>query len=100
MMTVCAWCDRFLGPDNGEITHGICGACTARQHWRDVPVLVVAAHRQELVPVIEELLRGHPELRIVVDRRRDRRRRQAGTQAGVERRSGADRRRQPDLYLG
>ena len=99
MMTVCAWCDRFLGPDNGEITHGICGACTARQHWRDVPVLVVAAHRHDLLPVLEELLRGHPELRIVVERRKDRRRQKSDSGAVVERRSGTDRRRQRDLYL-
>jgi hypothetical protein len=25
MVTVCAWCDRYLGgPNDGGITHGIC----------------------------------------------------------------------------
>lgn len=99
MLTVCAWCDRFLGPDDAEVTHGICTACTSRQRWRDSPVLVVAPHREPLVPVLRQLLQGRPEVRIVVDRRQDHRRREAAD-ASVERRSGQDRRRRPDLFLG
>jgi hypothetical protein len=100
MVTVCAWCDRYLGPENSAVTHGICAACTARQHWRDSPVLVVAAHREPLIPVLQHLLAGSPEVRIVVDRRRDERRRYDSVEApNVERRSGRDRRRRDDLFL-
>jgi hypothetical protein len=99
MLTVCAWCDRFLGPDSPDVSHGICTACTARQHWRDSPVLVVAPEREALVPVLRHLLQGRPEVRIVVDRRQDRRRREAAA-ASVERRSGQERRSRPDLFLG
>jgi hypothetical protein len=100
MVTVCAWCDRYLGPENSAVTHGICAACTARQHWRDSPVLVVAAHREPLIPVLRHLLQGSPEVRIVVDRRRDERRQPDRDAAPrVERRSGRDRRQRADLFL-
>jgi hypothetical protein len=99
MLTVCAWCDRFLGPADAEVTHGICAACTSRQHWRDSPVLVVSRDRESIAPVLRELLHGHPEVRVVVDRRQDHRRHAAPAESGVERRSGQDRRRPPDLIL-
>src|SRR5512141_2629691 len=80
MVSVCAWCERFLGVKEPQtdptITHGICKACFSRQAWTDTPVLVVSREREHLVPVLEEMLRGIPEIRLVVDRRRrDRRRR-------------------------
>ena len=101
MITVCAWCDRYLGPSETPVTHGICVACTARQHWHDSPVLVVSRHRQGMVPVLLRLLQGSPEVKIVVERRGDDRRRPrvADAQPGVERRSGQDRRRGDDLIL-
>jgi hypothetical protein len=99
MLTVCAWCDRFLGPEHVEITHGICTACTARQHWHDSPVLVVAPHRAAMVPVLRQLLQGQPEVKIVLDRRHDHRRRQDGPAADGERRSGQDRRHRADMQL-
>ncbi len=99
MFTVCAWCDRYLGSKDAEVTHGICAACTSRQHWRDSPVLVVAPHREEMVEVLRHLLRGSPEVTIVVDRRRLNRRRRALVPP-IERRSVADRRRRrTDLQL-
>jgi hypothetical protein len=98
MLTVCAWCDRFLGADT-EVSHGICGACTSRQRWRDSPVLVVSRQRESLVPVLRHLLSGDPEVQIVVDRRCDRRRREADPLAGVERRSGTDRRHRSEMFL-
>jgi len=98
MVTVCAWCDRYLGPEDTAVTHGICDACTARQHWRDAPVLVVARHREEMIPVLRHLLQGSPEVKIVLERRQDERR-QADCAPGVERRSGHDRRRRDDLAL-
>jgi hypothetical protein len=100
MVTVCAWCDRYLGPDEVPVTHGICVMCTARQHWRDSPVLVVSRHREALVPVLRHLLQGSPEVKIVVERREDERRRtRVASATGVERRSGRDRRRRSDLTL-
>jgi hypothetical protein len=101
MITVCAWCDRYLGPSGTPVTHGICEACTARQHWRDSPVLVVSRHREAMMPVLLRLLHGSPEVKIVLERRGDdrRQRRAADAEPGVERRSGQDRRRGDDLML-
>jgi hypothetical protein len=100
MVTVCAWCDRHLGPDDAVVTHGICSPCTARQHWRDSPVLVVSPHREALIPVLRHLLQGSPEVKIVLERRQDRRRRSAVVALPAEeRRSGSDRRRRGDLLL-
>jgi len=98
MVTVCAWCDRYLGPDQTPVTHGICNACTARQHWPDSPVLVVSREREGMIPVLRHLLQGFPEVKIVLERRLDERR-QAELATGVERRSGRDRRRRGDLAL-
>ena len=100
MTTVCAWCDRFLGPDDAVLTHGICTACAARQHWRDSPILVVSRHREPLIPVFRHLLQGSPEVKIVLERRQDERRGSGPAgDAKVERRSGRDRRRRSDLLL-
>ena len=98
MVTVCAWCDRYLGPNDAAITHGICSACTARQHWHETAVLVVSRHREAMIPVLRHLLQGSPEVKIVLERRQDERR-QAEFVPGVERRSGSDRRRRDDLVL-
>ena len=98
MITVCAWCDRYLGGHEVAITHGICTTCTARQHWHDSPVLVVSRERESLIPVLRHLLHGIPEVKIVLERRADERR-QATFVPGVERRSGRDRRRRDDLAL-
>lgn len=99
MVTICAWCNRYLGPPDGTVTHGICTPCALRQHWRDAPILVVSPHREAMVPVLRHLLQGSPEVRIVVDRRRDQRRRSDPSSSSLERRSGRDRRRWTDLLL-
>jgi hypothetical protein len=99
MVTVCAWCDRFLGPNDGEVTHGICTPCTARQHWRDTPVLVVSREREEMIPVLRHLLHGIPEVVIVLERRQDERRQAERPPDAGDRRSGRDRRRRDDLVL-
>src|ERR1700687_2173001 len=98
MVTVCAWCDRYLGSKDAEVTHGICSACTARQHWRESPVLVVAPHREGMVEVLRHLLQGSPEVTIVVDRRRQQRRHRALVPP-IERRTSPDRRRRADLQM-
>jgi hypothetical protein len=95
MVTVCAWCERFLGPrEVPEVTHGICEPCTARQRWAEPPVIVVARHRADIQAVLEHLLRGEPAVRVVIDRRMGDRRRSASAEVLTGgRRRGADRRR-------
>ena len=98
MVTVCAWCERFLGASGSEavVTHGICEPCAARQRWPDSPVVVVAPHRADVCAVLEQVLRGEPRIRIVIDRRAgDRRRRRDAPESLWERRFDPDRRRRP-----
>src|SRR3954462_2333709 len=96
MVSVCAWCERFLGikepKSDSTITHGICRTCFARQTWTETPVLVVSRERQHLVPVLEEMMRGIPEIRLVVDRRCQDRRQQQSTEITADRRQRAVRR--------
>jgi hypothetical protein len=102
MVTVCAWCERYLGPHDAPVTHGICAICTARQHWPDHPVLVVSRHREALIPVFRQLLQGSPEVKIVLERRQDERRQSDSAPVPVpvqERRRGGDRRKRGDLRL-
>jgi hypothetical protein len=103
MVTVCAWCERYLGAREGEppVTHGICGPCAARQKWPEAPVVVVSRHRADLHAVLEHLLHGEPAIRVVVDRRAgDRRRSHGEPDADGERRRDPDRRRRrPDAIL-
>jgi hypothetical protein len=97
MVTVCAWCERYLGPgvEGPGVTHGICDPCAARQRWAERPVLVVARHRADLRDVLEQLLRGEPAVRIVVDRRVGDRRRSRDEPVAGDRRGGPDRRHLP-----
>jgi hypothetical protein len=74
------------------VSHGICEACAARQDWRSSPTLVVSRRHAALVPVLSQLLRGHPHINVVVDRRTAERRLSAATAIGVERREHSDRR--------
>jgi len=89
MVCICAWCERFLGMKPGDpsvLTHGICDSCIARQTWEDdPPTLVVSRDREHLVPILERVLQGTPEIRIVVERRQDRRAGRKG-KAGERRR--------------
>jgi hypothetical protein len=99
MVTVCAWCERYLGStmDAGPmVTHGICNPCSVRQRWVDPPIIVVARHRAEMSAVLEQLLRGEPAIRVVIDRRvGDRRGRGGDPDRAGERRRGPDRRQRP-----
>jgi hypothetical protein len=85
------------------VSHGICKGCIEREWLEDAPVLVVSPGRAQAVPVLQSLLRGAPEIAIVVDRRaRDRREAEADhgrPVAYVVDRRAADRRRAPSLYL-
>jgi hypothetical protein len=80
MVTVCAWCEKFLGlkdpKESAEITHGICAACAARQSLEEAATVVISRRRAETLPIFEELLRAVPKIRVVVDRRFSERRRE------------------------
>src|SRR5262245_49884544 len=81
MVTICAWCQKYLGTkeplaDPG-LTHGICKTCAMRQQLGASPTLVVSRERAEAVPFLTGLLHGTPEIRVIVDRRQGERRRSA-----------------------
>ena len=112
MVTVCAWCQKYLGSkqplEDPGITHGICSACMERQTLSGPPVLVVSPARAGTIPLLNTLLRGSPDIAIVVDRRGGERRDGGGNGYGrgnghtvaldSDRRTD-DRRRGPALYL-
>jgi hypothetical protein len=108
MVTVCAWCQRYMGSreplHDPAVSHGICSGCVERNPLDDAPVLVVSRDRVEAIPVLQSLLRGAPEIAIVVDRRAGSRRGGNGNGHGrpvacVADRRAADRRRAPSFYL-
>jgi hypothetical protein len=108
MITVCAWCQKYMGSkepfDNPAVSHGICNGCCDRDSLADAPVLVVSPGRARAIPMLQTLLRGAPEIAIVVDRRARERRGDEQAEHGrpvayvVDRRA-TDRRRAPSLYL-
>ena len=112
MVTVCAWCEKYMGSkepfEDPGITHGICSVCMEQETVSDPPVLVVSPDRAATIPLLSTLLRGSPDIAIVVDRRGGERRHGAGN--GYRRGNGLpmaldadrrvdDRRRVPALYL-
>lgn len=102
MITVCAWCRKFMGTKeplaDPVVTHGICATCAQRQHIGKMPTVVVARERADMLPLLEALLTGTPEIRVVVERREGERRR-SGTAADLERRARNDRRDSRSAYL-
>jgi hypothetical protein len=105
MVTICAWCERLMGLNEpseiAAVSHGICSACAARQHWRGSPTLVVSRRHAALVPVLSQLLHGHPHINVLVDRRNTERRRLEMPGIGLERRAQPDRRQSgSSLVLG
>jgi hypothetical protein len=106
MVTVCAWCQKYMGSreplHDPSVSHGICSGCVERDAFDDAPVLVVSRDRAEAIPVLLSLLRGAPEIAIVVDRRSAARRGGNGhgrPLAYVVDRRAAERRRAPSFYL-
>jgi len=109
MVTVCAWCQKYMGSKeplhDPAVSHGICGDCIERESLDDAPVLVVSRGRAEAIPMLQTLLRGAPEIAIVVDRRASERRgdggngRDHGPVAYVADRRATHRRRTPSFYL-
>ena len=114
MVTVCAWCQKYMGSkeplQDPSVSHGICSACVERQSLADTPVLVVSPDRAGAVPLLNTLLRGAPDVAIVVDRR-SRERRNGGANGNgngngnghrllfSDDRRSDERRRGPVLYL-
>lgn len=109
MVTICAWCQRYLGTKepvaDPSLTHGICKMCALRQQFADdVPTLVVSRERAGTVPFLQGLLHGMPEIRVIIDRREGDRRRsrlaeQVREQSDRERRLANDRRQSLGLVL-
>ena len=110
MVTVCAWCQKYMGSKEPlhepAVSHGICDACVERRSFDREPVLVVSRDRAALIPKLQTLLRGAPEISIVLDRRSVERRRGNGKGDGhgspvasVADRRGTSRRRTPSFYL-
>ena len=78
MVTVCAWCQKYMGSKeplhDPAVSHGICSACVERQNLGGAPVVVVSPGRAATIPLLKTLLRGAPDVSIVVDRRNGERR--------------------------
>jgi hypothetical protein len=110
MVTVCAWCQKYMGSKeplhDPAVSHGICGECVEREQTGDAPVLIVSRDRAPSIPMLQTLLRGAPEIAIKVDRRGAERRRANGNGNGHGRtsaipldRRAEERRRAPSFYL-
>jgi hypothetical protein len=110
MITVCAWCQKDMGSKepihDPAVSHGICSDCLKRASVDDTPVLVVSPRRADAIPMLQSLLRGAPEIAVVVDRRASERR--SGNGKGDEDgrpvgyvidRRASNRRRTPSFYL-
>jgi hypothetical protein len=102
MITVCAWCQKYMGMkeplQEAAVTHGICQTCALRQQMNVKPTLVIARELAETLPILQGLLHGTPEIRVVVDRREGERRHLPRV-AAAERRALATRRQGLALHL-
>jgi hypothetical protein len=102
MVTVCAWCHRYLGikDPRSEITisHGICPTCAARQQLQGAPTLVISRKWARALPIMQDLLRGTPGIPVVLDRRREDRRRESRSHP-KDRRRLKDRRQNEGMAL-
>jgi hypothetical protein len=104
MIKVCAWCQKFLGATDSEdplsISHGICPTCVARQQQAQMPTLVITEKWADTLPLMEALLRGTPDIRVVVERRVvNRRRPNSPSSPPEDRRRLLDRRQSDGLLL-
>jgi hypothetical protein len=103
MVTVCAWCQRYMGSreplDRPELTHGICDDCRQReQHPPGGVLLVVSREREGQVGLLRSMLR--PGASVVLDRRTaERRQRSARPRDATADRRAEDRRRTACLYV-
>jgi hypothetical protein len=98
MITVCAWCQKYMGTKHpfGDptVTHGICATCALRQQLGEMPTLVIAREHAETLPLFQNLLTGVPEIQVVVDRRQAERRSGSPPSDGPYEQRRTDERRQ------
>lgn len=103
MITVCAWCQKYMGMkdplSDPAVTHGICNTCALRQQIGEMPTLIIAKERADTLPVLRALLTGTPPIRVVVDRREGERRRMDEAAEAERRASRTDRRQGQSLLL-
>jgi hypothetical protein len=103
MITVCAWCQKYMGMkdpmSDPAVTHGICHTCALRQQIGEMPTLIIAKERADTLPVLRALLTGTPAIRVVVDRREGERRRMDEAAEAERRASRTDRRQGQSLLL-
>ncbi len=104
MVKVCAWCQKYLGMSDSEdplsISHGICPTCAARQQRVDMPTLVITQKWADTLPLMEALLRGTPDIPVVVERRSaDRRHTPPPSSRPADRRRLLDRRQNDGMLL-
>ena len=103
MITVCAWCQKYMGMKDplgdAAVTHGICNTCSLRQRIGEMPTLVIAKERADTLPVLRALLTGTPTIRVVVDRREGERRRLAEAAEAERREHRTDRRQSQVLTV-
>jgi hypothetical protein len=111
---ICAWCGVDVGPDSAsknpeagegagkplkrnpspdessdsEVTSTICRSCASDLAAYRKPVLVVSREWARMYDQLVELLRGHPEIQVILDRRQP-----SGAGEGVTGWKGPDRRR-------
>ena len=105
MVTVCAWCQRYMGSreplhDPG-VSHGICDDCREREQAAPGGViLVVSRARAAEARVLQSLLRGIRDTTVVVDRRSvERRREDRGPSWPDGRPTGGERRHRTALFV-
>jgi hypothetical protein len=104
MIKVCAWCQKYLGISDSEpplvISHGICPTCVARQQQAEMPTLVIPEKWADTLPLMEALLRGTPDIPVVVERRvANRRRPHSPSSPPEDRRRLLDRRQSDGMLL-
>jgi hypothetical protein len=104
MVTVCAWCQRYMGSSEPlqdlGVSHGICDDCREREQAAPGGViLVVSRARAAEARLLRTLFRGIPGTTIVVDRRKAERRREESAPAQGERRAHEERRRRTALFV-
>ena len=62
MVTICAWCQRYLGTKeplaDPSLTHGICKTCALRQQLAGSPTLVISRERAQALPFLLGLERS------------------------------------------
>ena len=104
LVGVCGRCQRYLGPTGPhpdvQVTYGVCLTCLAREKWADSPTLVISRSKAALLPVLQDLLSGTPQIRVLIDRRAgERRHTPAPVAISEDRRRGPDRRRGAPMLL-